>query len=107
MSEGEWVDWIIKFGALLTSIIYIIKQFLRGYDKLIVEPDRKMAERIQRENTETIKTSIEPLTQAIELLNTNLNDSKSDRKIIHIQLDDHEKRIVKIERRNVEHDSKK
>lgn len=107
MSGSEWADWIIKISTLIGSLSFIIKSFLKGYDKLIVEPDRRMAEKIQRENTEAIKTSIEPLTQAIELLNTNLKDSQADRKRIHIQLNDHEHRIVSIERRNLEHDSKK
>lgn len=63
-----------------------------------------MAEKIQRENSEALKTSVEPLTKSIELLNHNLAESEKDRIQLNKQmgkhstiLNNHETRVTVIE----------
>lgn len=89
---------IVVFAGFLGAISVIINFLVKTYDKLIAEPDRKMAEKIQHDNNMAIKTSIEPLTKSIELLNSNLEDSRNDRKRIHGRIDAHEIRITDLEK---------
>lgn len=98
---------IITFGGFIGAIAVIINFLVKTYDKLIAEPDRKMAEKIQNENSMAIKNSIEPLTKSIELLNSNLEDSRNDRKRIHIRIDEHEVRITDLENGGLKNEAKK
>lgn len=97
MDGMEWVDYIIKLASLMTAIGVLGNVLIKFYKKYVTDPDQKMAEKIQKEYTESLKASVEPLTESIALLNKNLQDSQEDRKDIHLKLNNHEGRIFKLE----------
>ena len=98
MDGMEWMDWIIKLASLMTAIGVLGNVLIKFYKKYVTDPDQKMAEKIQKEYTESLKASVEPLTESIALLNANLSESKEDRKGIHIKLNDHDGRIIVLEK---------
>lgn len=100
MDGMEWVDWIIKLGSLSGAIGVLGNFLIKVYKKYVTDPDQKMAEKIQKEYTESLKSSVEPLTESIALLNANLSESKEDRKGIHVKLNDHDGRIFVLEKIN-------
>lgn len=107
MPELDWVDFILKLGAISTAVMGVGRLLIGVYKKYVTDPDQKMAEKIQKEYTESLKASIEPLkasieplTESIALLNANLQESKDDRKGIHVKLSDHDGRIIVLEKIN-------
>ena len=107
MDGMQWMDWIIKLASLMTAIGVLGNVLIKFYKKYVTDPDQKMAEKIQKEYTESLKASIEPLkasieplTESIALLNANLQESKDDRKGIHVKLSDHDGRIIVLEKIN-------
>lgn len=100
MNGMEWMDYIIKLASLMTAIGVLGNVLIKLYKKYVTDPDQKMAEKIQKEYTESLKLTVEPLTESIALLNTNLQDSQMDRKNIHITLSEHDGRIIVLEKKN-------
>lgn len=100
MDGMQWMDWIIKLASLMTAIGVLGNVLIKFYKKYVTDPDQKMAEKIQKEYTESLKASVEPLTESIALLNANLQDSQMDRKNIHVKLNDHDGRIIVLEKIN-------
>ena len=100
MDGMQWMDWIIKLASLMTAIGVLGNVLIKFYKKYVTDPDQKMAEKIQKEYTESLKASVEPLTESIALLNVNLQDSQMDRKNIHIKLSEHDGRIIVLEKIN-------
>jgi hypothetical protein len=100
MNGMEWMDYIIKLASLMTAIGVLGNVLIKFYKKYVTDPDQKMAEKIQKEYTESLKASVEPLTESIALLNANLQESKDDRKGIHVKLSDHDGRIIVLEKIN-------
>ena len=97
MDVMDWIDYIIKLSTMVTAAGILGNFLIKLYKKYVTDPDAHMAEKIQKEYTESLRTSVEPLTKSIELLNSNLQDSQADRKLIHAELDDHEVRIKGLE----------
>lgn len=100
MNDMEWIDWIIKLGSLMGSIGVLGNVLIKFYKKYVTEPDQKMAEKIQKEYTESLKATIEPLTENVGQLKMYLEDSQNDRKNIHKRIDAHDSRIVVLEEIN-------
>ena len=87
MDVGEVIVQIsVQIGALTTigsALIWV-------YKKLVSDPDKRMAEKIQQESAEALRNSIEPLTKSIDLLNHNLEESKEDRAKLNKKVNHHE-----------------
>ena len=75
----EWSGYLTFIASLIGSLTVIGGALIWIYKKLVSDPDKRMAEKIQRENNAMLKESLDPLTKSIELLNINLEDSKRDR----------------------------
>ncbi len=101
MDLSEYVKGI---ASLVTAITVVGGALIWIYKKLVSDPDKRMAERIQRENSESLKQTVQPLTQSIELLNNNLKQSEKDREQLNKKvnlhdnvLNNHETRITVLE----------
>ena len=75
----EWSDYLTLIASLIGALTVICGALIWVYKKLVSDPDKRIAEKIQRENNVMLKESLDPLTKSIELLNHNLEDSKRDR----------------------------
>ena len=75
----EWSEHLTFIASLIGSLTVIGGALMWIYKKLVSDPDKRIAEKIQRENNAMLKESLDPLTKSIELLNHNLEDSKRDR----------------------------
>lgn len=111
----EWSELVKQMASIITSFTIIGGACIWIYKKLVSDPDKKTAERVQkeiaesakemqRENTESLRNSVEPLTKSIDLLNRNLADSARDRANLNIEMSkhaeyliDHDKRITVLE----------
>ena len=104
----EWSGLATQMTSIITSFTIIGGALIWIYRKLVSEPDKRMAEKIQQDNTESLKQSVEPLTRSIDLLNHNLADSAKDREQLNAkvglhdeELNDHDKRISILEIRKI------
>lgn len=111
----EWTVTVAQMASTITAFVTIGGALIWVYKKLVSDPDKRMAEKIQkenaylakemqRENSESLRTSVEPLTKSIDLLNRNLADSARDRANLNIEMEkhaeyliDHDKRITVLE----------
>lgn len=85
----EWSEYITQIGSIITTVTVIGSALIWVYKKLVSDPDKRMAEKIQRENSESLKTTVEPLTKSIELLNRNLAESEKDRIQLNKKMGEH------------------
>ena len=104
MPEVDWVDFILKLGAISTAVMGVGRLLIGIYKKYVTDPYNSIAQKMQSENNQNMQESIAPLTSAISRLNYLLEDSQADRKVIHgkieVQdgtLDNHEIRITVLE----------
>lgn len=111
----EWTGIIAQMSSTITAFTIIGGALIWVYKKLVSDPDKRLAEKIQkenaesakemqRENTESLRNSVEPLTKSIDLLNQNLADSARDRANLNTEMNkhaeyliDHDKRITILE----------
>ncbi|MER2174928.1 MAG: hypothetical protein ABS911_09635 [Carnobacterium sp.] len=100
----EWSGLATQMTSVITTFTIIGGALIWVYKKLVSDPDKRMAEKIQRENSESLKMTVEPLTKSIELLNHNLAESEKDRIQLNKQmgkhnviLNNHETRITVLE----------
>ena len=100
----EWTGIIARLSSTITAFTIIGGALIWIYKKLVSDPDKRMAERIQRENSESLKQTVQPLTQSIELLNNNLKQSEKDREQLNKKvnlhdniINNHETRITVLE----------
>lgn len=98
-------EFIIHLGAISAGLTAIISFSIWVYKKLVAEPDRRVEERIQRENNIALKDAITPLTSSINKLNHLLEESKKDIERLYDRdkeksalIDNHETRITVIEK---------
>ena len=99
-------EYLKGIASLVTAVTGVGGALIWIYKKLVSDPDKRMAERIQRENAESLKQTVQPLTQSIELLNNNLKQSEKDREQLNKKvnlhdniLNNHETRITVLEDR--------
>lgn len=97
-------DVFTQLAGAVTSISVIGAALIWIYKKLVVEPDSKMAQKLQTENNDLLRSTVEPLTHAIEELNRNLdiaakerNDLRKNVEIHEGRLDAHDMRITVLE----------
>ncbi|MGB3161536.1 MAG: hypothetical protein WBA84_09850 [Carnobacterium sp.] len=111
----EISEIIAQMASTITAFVTIGGALIWVYKILVSDPDKRLAEKIQkenaesakemqRENTESLRNSVEPLTKSIDLLNRNLADSARDRANLNIEMSkhaeyliDHDKRITVLE----------
>lgn len=100
----EWSAYATQITSIITTATIIGSALIWVYKKLVSEPDKRMAEKIQRENSDALRNTVEPLTKSIDLLNSNLADSAKDRAQLNIKaekhdgiLNNHETRITVLE----------
>ena len=105
--DVEWVEFIIKLGAIASAATGVGKVLVVIYNKTITGPRNRLTERIQKESSMQLERSINPLTVAIDKLNYLLEDSKMDRRMLHdknkeqdSKIQNHENRIVVLEDRH-------
>lgn len=104
MPDVDWVDFILKLGAVSSAATGVVRLIIGFYKKYITDPYNNIAQKMQNENNRNMQDSITPLTSAIDRLNHLLEDSQADRKIIHGKIDmqedivdNHEIRITVLE----------
>lgn len=85
----EWTNYITETATVISGIIIIGSALIWIYKKLVSDPDKKIAEIIQKENSEALKQTVEPLTKSIELLNSNLAESARDRLQLNEKMNKH------------------
>ena len=90
----EWSDYITFIASLIGSLTVIGGALIWVYKKLVSDPDKRIAEKIQRENNVMLKESLDPLTKSIEMLNMNLEDSKQDRIKLNQTVDKHAEQLT-------------
>lgn len=102
----EWNGLATGLTSIITTLTIVGGALIWIYKKLVSEPDKRMAEKIQQENTQALKQSVEPLTRSIELLNQNLARSAEDTQELTFkvgkhgeELNEHDKRITVLEDR--------
>ena len=99
----NWIDFIIKTGSVIGSIsvitAFVGKWLITFYKKTVTEPMQENSKELQEGYTNAINASIAPLTQSIELLNHNLQESQQDRENIHGVLDEHEYALIDHDKR--------
>lgn len=100
----NWHEFLMQSASIVTAFATVGGAMLWAYKKLVIEPDKRMAEEVQRKNTQELKNAIQPLSRSIELLNHNLEESKKETKRLYeltekheIILHDHERRISILE----------
>lgn len=100
----NWHEFLMQSASIVTAFATVGGAMLWAYKKLVIEPDQRVAEEVQRKNTQELKKAIQPLSRSIELLNHNLEESKKETKRLYeltekheIILYDHEKRLSIIE----------
>ena len=100
----EWHELLIQLAAIITAITTVGGSLLWIYKRLVLEPDKKMAQEIQRKSNEELRMAIEPLSRSIEMLNHNLEEGNKDRNRLNkiseqqeVVLADHEVRLSILE----------
>ena len=98
-------EFIVHWGAVAAGSTAIISFSIWVYKKLVAEPDKRVEERLQRENNRVLQDSISPLVNSIDKLNYILEESRIDIERLYDRdeerttlLDNHETRITVIEK---------
>lgn len=100
----NWSEFIMQLASIVTALTTLGGALFWLYKKLVLEPDKKMAETLQRESNEELRRTIEPLSKAIDLLNRNLKEANKERERLDKKtkkqdaiLQDHEIRLSVVE----------
>lgn len=101
-------DNLADLASVVASITLIFGFLIGIYKFLVVEPDNRMAQKINDQNNKALKETVEPLTEQIKLLNITLDLTKQQsdevkKEVIDhdSRLDNHETRITVLENRKV------
>ncbi|PIA83656.1 hypothetical protein [Streptococcus parauberis] len=99
-------DNLADLASAITSLTILGGALIFIYKKFVVEPDNRMAKKIQDENNVVLTETVTPLTEQIKLLNINLDlanqrsdDIKKEVVSHDTRLDNHETRITVLESR--------
>lgn len=100
------IDNLTDLVSVIASLT-VIGGFLIGiYKFLVVEPDNRMAQKINDQNNKALRETVEPLTEQIKLLNITLDLTKQQSDEVKKEvvdhdsrLDNHETRITVLEKR--------
>lgn len=101
-------DNLADLASVVASITLIFGFLIGIYKFLVVEPDNRMAQKINEQNNKALRETVEPLTEQIKLLNITLDLTKQQSDEVKKEvvdhdsrLDNHETRITVLENRKV------
>ncbi|MET3558713.1 hypothetical protein ABID29_001839 [Streptococcus rupicaprae] len=80
-------------ASVVTAGTVIGAACLWFYKKMVIEPDNRMAKRLQDENNKLLTDTVSPLTQAIENLNRNLELTTKEQYELRENVKEHENRL--------------
>lgn len=99
-------DNLADLASVVASITLIFGFLIGIYKFLVVEPDNRMAQKINEQNNKALRETVEPLTEQIKLLNITLDLTKQQSDEVKKEvvdhdsrLDNHETRITVLEKR--------
>lgn len=102
------IDNLTDLVSVIASLTVLGSALIWIYKILVVEPDNRMAQKINDQNNKALKETVEPLTEQIKILNINLDlikmqsdETKKEVKSHDSRLDNHETRITVLENRKV------
>lgn len=102
------IDNLADLVSVIASLTVLGSALIWIYKILVVEPDNRMAKKINDQNNKALKETVEPLTEQIKLLNITLDLTKQQsdevkKEVIDhdSRLDNHETRITVLENRKV------
>ena len=115
---GVSTEWVIKLGAITGALTATLSLIMWVYNKLVTEPNCKLASDIQVRASRELGESISPLIHSIDRLSELLDDSQKDRDSLHDKdkqqdkrmdgqddkLGRHDNRITIIETWKIEHE---
>lgn len=100
------IDNFADLSSVVASITVVFGFLIAIYKYLVVEPDNRMAQKINDQNNKALRETVEPLTEQIKLLNITLDLTKQQsdevkKEVIDhdSRLDNHETRITVLEKR--------
>lgn len=114
MDGMDWKEFILQLGAMSAAVTGVGRLLIGLYKKYVTDPYNNLSEKMQKENAQSLKDSIDPLNRSIKHLNYLLEDSQADRKVLHkkdeaqdVIMDNHEVRITVLEDWRKDHTHKK
>lgn len=84
---------IKELAGAVSALALIGGAMIWIYKKLVIEPDSRLAERLQVENNKLLTDTVNPLTDAIKDLNYNLNTATKERAEMRKDIEVHEGRL--------------
>ncbi|EHI69892.1 hypothetical protein [Streptococcus ictaluri] len=82
-----------ELGTAISALALIGGAMIWIYEKLVIEPDSRLAERLEAENNKLLTDTVNPLTDAIKDLNYNLNTATKERAEMRKDIEVHEGRL--------------
>ncbi|KPJ21703.1 hypothetical protein ACVRW4_06015 [Streptococcus phocae subsp. phocae] len=89
----EILTQLKELAGAVSALALIGGAMIWIHKKLVIEPDGRLAERLQAENNKLLTDTVNPLTEAIKDLNYNLNTATKERAEMRRNIDEHEVRL--------------
>ncbi|MCK1198534.1 hypothetical protein MXZ29_06575 [Streptococcus uberis] len=86
-------DNLADLASVVASITVIFGFLIAIYKFLVVEPDNRMAQKINDQNNKALRDTVEPLTEQIKLLNMTLDITKQQSDEVKKEVVDHDSRL--------------
>ncbi|GAB6702352.1 hypothetical protein [Streptococcus uberis] len=86
-------DNLADLASVVASITLIFGFLIGIYKFLVVEPDNRMAQKINEQNNKALRETVEPLTEQIKLLNITLDLTKQQSDEVKKEVVDHDSRL--------------
>lgn len=86
-------DNLADLASVVASITLIFGFLIGIYKFLVVEPDNRMAQKINEQNNRALRETVEPLTEQIKLLNITLDLTKQQSDEVKKEVVDHDSRL--------------
>lgn len=106
MQNINYSELVIQIGLLAGSITATFTLMVFIYNKLVSEPNKALSEVIQKEYNTKLNESIIPLINSLDRLTELLNDSKSDRAVLHAKDSSQDDRMGRQDERMNRHDNR-
>ncbi|VTS14980.1 Uncharacterised protein [Streptococcus pseudoporcinus] len=87
------IDNFADLASVVASITLIFGFLIGIYKFLVVEPDNRMAQKINEQNNKALRETVEPLTEQIKLLNITLDLTKQQSDEVKKEVVDHDSRL--------------
>ncbi|MCK1209276.1 hypothetical protein MXZ31_05395 [Streptococcus uberis] len=86
-------DNLADLASVVASITLIFGFLIGIYKFLVVEPDNRIAQKINEQNNKALRETVEPLTEQIKLLNITLDLTKQQSDEVKKEVVDHDSRL--------------